>query len=166
MPCADAAAPEDAAPMPCAAAPHTEGAAAPVRPFAPAPHGGDAPGDLAALLGNLDASFSQTLLQMIDARGLADSQVYRRAHISRQLFSKIRKDPAYRPTKQTAVALALALELSLGEACDLLSRAGYALSHSSKFDVIVEYFIVRRCYDVFTVNRALYEFDQPLLGSA
>ena len=117
------------------------------------------------LLKTLDASFSQTLLQMIDARGLTDSQVYRRAHLSRQHFSKIRGNAAYRPTKATVLALAIALELSLDETRLLLERAGFSLSHASKADVIVEYFIGRRQYDLNLVNRTLYHFDQPILGS-
>ena len=124
-----------------------------------------APASLDDLLKTLDASFSQTLLQMIDARGLTDSQVYRRAHLSRQHFSKIRGNEAYRPTKATVLALAIALELSLDETRLLLERAGFSLSHASKADVIVEYFIGRRQYDLNLVNRTLYHFDQPILGS-
>lgn len=122
--------------------------------------------EVADLLDALDASFSQTLLALIDARGLTDAQVYRRANISRQLFSKIRRDRGYRPTKQTAVALAVALELTLPETEDLLGRAGLALSASSRFDVIVRYFIERGCYDMYELNAMLFAFDQPLLGSA
>lgn len=120
--------------------------------------------DFSALFDRLDASFSETLLCLIDKRGLTDAQVYRRAGVSRQHFSKIRKDPAYRPTKQTALALAVALELPLEDVRSLLERAGLALSPSSKADVIVEYFIVNGIYDVVTINQALYAFDQPLLG--
>lgn len=121
--------------------------------------------EIAGLLESLDASFSETLLQLIDARGLADVDVYKRANISRQLFSKIRHDQGYRPTKQTAVAFAVALELDLDQTQDLLSRAGLALSASNKFDVIVEYFINRNCYDIYKLNAMLFAFDQPLLGS-
>jgi|GEM_PF-2020028 len=121
--------------------------------------------DLDDLLRHLDAGFTQTLLRLIDERGFSDSQVYKRANISRQLFSKIRKDDSYRPTKQTALALGVALELELDELATLLERAGYALTHSSKADVIVEYFVTNGCYDVHLINEALYAFDQPLLGS-
>ena len=122
--------------------------------------------ELTDLLENLDASFSATVLALIDARGLTDAQVYKRANLSRQLFSKLRKDDGYRPTKQTAVALAVALELSLDETQGLLERAGLALSQSSKFDVIVSYFITHGRYDIFELNAMLFAFDQPLLGSA
>ena len=121
--------------------------------------------DLADLLDNLDEPFSTTLLALIDARGMTDAQVYKRANISRQLFAKIRANASYRPTKPTAVALALALELDYDQTQDLLSRAGLTLSHSSKFDVIIEFFIDRGVYDIFRVNEALFAYDQPLLGS-
>lgn len=123
----------------------------------------DASEGLDELLASLDASFSTTLLALIDERGMTDAQVYKRANMSRQLFSKIRSDDAYRPTKKTALALAIALELDLDETNDLLGRAGFALSHSNKADVIVEYFIERKNYDIFEINEALYAFDQPLL---
>lgn len=121
--------------------------------------------EIAELLDGLDASFSQTVLSLIDARGLTDVEVYKRANLSRQLFSKIRRDRGYKPTKATAVALAIALELSLDECDDLLERAGFSLSTSSKFDVIVRYFIERECYDIYKLNAMLFAFDQPLLGS-
>lgn len=121
--------------------------------------------ELDKLLGNLDASFSQTLLRLIDERGMTDAQAYRRANVSRQLFSKIRNDPAYRPSKQTVLAFAVALGLTLPETSDLLGRAGFALSHASASDVIVEYFIGQGCHDLFLINEALFAFDQPLLGA-
>ena len=121
--------------------------------------------ELAERLANLDASFSQALLSLIDARGLTDAEVYHRANLSRQLFSKIRSNADYRPTKPTAVALAMALGLTLLETRELLGRAGIALSRSSQFDVIVEFYISRGVYDVLLVNEALFAYDQPLLGS-
>lgn len=124
-----------------------------------------APRELDDLLSNLDASFSETLLALIDERGMTDAEVYHRANLSRQLFSKIRSNRAYRPTKQTAVALAVALELDPRQTQDLLGRAGLALSRSSKFDVIVRFFLERGVHDVFRINEALFAYDQPLLGS-
>lgn len=121
--------------------------------------------EVAGLLAGLDASFSQALLALIDASGLTDAQVYRRANLSRQLFAKIRRDNGYRPTKQTAVALAVALELTMPQTQELLAHAGLTLSASSKFDVIVSYFIERGHYDVLELNAMLFAFDQPLLGS-
>ena len=122
-------------------------------------------GDLEDALDNLDAGFSETLLALIDRRGLTDAEVYHRANLSRQLFSKIRNNPAYRPTKPTAVALAMALELDLGATQDLLARAGLTLSRTSKFDVIVRFFIERRIFDTYRLNEALFTYDQPLVGS-
>ncbi len=119
--------------------------------------------DLRSWLDRIDDPFSTTLLQLIDERGLSDSEVYKRAQMSRQLFSRIRSDASYRPAKKTVLALAVALELSSDDARDLLQRAGFALSRANKRDVIVEYFLEHKTYDLFAINEALYEFDQPLL---
>ena len=113
-----------------------------------------------------DAGFSETLLRLIDESGKKDSQIYRRANLSKQHFSKIRSNPHYRPTKATALALAIALELDLPQTKDLIGRAGYALTNSSKSDVIVSYFISRGCFDLFEINAALFEFDQLTLGAS
>ena len=122
-----------------------------------------APAPLDNLVGNLDEPFSQMLLRLIDAKGKTDVQIYKRANLDRKLFSKIRTGKGYMPSKRTAIALAIALELSLDETDDFLKRAGFALSHAVKFDVIVEYFITNGKYDVFEINEVLFEYDQPLL---
>lgn len=112
-----------------------------------------------------DISFSEALLQLIDDSGRKDSEIYKRANISKQHFSKIKNNPRYRPSKSTTLALAIALELDLEQTKKLISRAGYALTNSSKQDLIVKFFIEQRKYDIMEINIALYEFDQPLLGS-
>lgn len=114
---------------------------------------------------NKDAGFTETLLSLIKKKGLKNATVYKRANISKQHFSKLINDPNAKPSKQTAIALSLALELNLDATRDLIGRAGYALTNSSTFDLIIRYFIEHGQFNVIEINIALYEFDQSLLGA-
>ena len=120
---------------------------------------------LSEKLSHLDKPFSQALLELIDQKGKSDAEVYRKANIDRRLFSKIRSGKnGYTPKKTTILALAISLELTKQETQDLLSKAGYALSPSSTFDVIVEFFLESRRYNIFEINETLFAYNQPTLG--
>lgn len=123
------------------------------------------PPELEKRLKMRDESYQQMLFRLIDERGLKDSECYKRANVSKQVFSKIRCNAEYRPTKPTLLAFAVALHLSFDETVELLQKAGYAFTQSSQFDIIVTYFIQKGCYDLFQINEFLYSYDQSLLGS-
>lgn len=116
------------------------------------------------LMDQLEETFSQRLLRMIDERGMTDSEAYTKAYVDRRHFSKIRKDVNYVPNKKTVLAFTIALELSLDEAKDLLGSAGFALSRSSKTDIIVAYFLQNKIYDMFEINDVLDAYGQPVFG--
>ncbi len=119
---------------------------------------------LEELIQEVDETFSEHLIRLIDQKGFKDPDVYKMANIDRKHFSKIKNTKDYRPSKSTALALAISLRLSLDETKDLISRAGYALTHSSKFDIIIEYFLQEKNYNIFEINEVLFAFDQPLVG--
>ena len=123
-----------------------------------------APGLLKALDKTTNKTFVDVLVLYINQKGMRDSEVYKAAHLDRRLFSKIMSDRFYKPSKDTAVAIAIALHLSLSEANDLLSRAGYTFSHSNKKDIIIEYFFREHVYKLSDINEVLFNLGQKIIG--
>jgi O-acetyl-ADP-ribose deacetylase len=123
----------------------------------------EAPPELCAYLARASVPFSRCLMEFIGKKGLDEVEVYKRAHVDRKLFSKMRSDASYHPKKTTVIAFALALQLSLEETRELLSSAGFTLSRCTPFDLIIHYFLERNIYDLIKINDALFDFNQPLL---
>ena len=119
---------------------------------------------LQEMLSQLDDTFAVTLLKLIDAKGMQDTECYKKANVSRQTWYKIINEKDYKPSKNTVLCFAIALKLTLEETKQLLETVGFALSKSSKFDVIIEYFLINKIYDIFIINETLFDFDQPCLG--
>ena len=119
---------------------------------------------LVDMLSHIDDNFAVTLLKLIDAKGISDVECYKKANVSKQTWYKIMNEKNYKPSKNTVISFAIALELSLDETKHLLSTVGFALSKSSKFDIIIEYFLKKGEYNIFTINETLFEFDQVCLG--
>lgn len=159
--CADALPPAPEPERPVAKAAPEEMPAA----MAKQPLTGATPRSLDDVISQVGETWQESLLRLIDEKGYTDTEVYKRANVDRKLFSKIRSNKYYQPKKATAVAFALALNLNLDETKDLLGRAGYAFSPGSRFDLIIEYFIEHEVYDFYTINLALFDHDQPLLGA-
>ncbi len=114
-------------------------------------------------LAGLEETFATSLLKLISTKNKDEVEIYKKANVDRKLFSKIRSNPNYSPRKSTAIAFCIALELDHNETTDLLEKAGYTLSRSSKFDIIIEYFIKNKDYDIYAINQALYQFGEDLL---
>ena len=121
--------------------------------------------DIEDIIRQKEETFQEYLFRLIDKKGLEDTVVYKKANIDRKHFSKIRSNPNYNPSKRTALALAIALELNLDETKDLLLRAGIALSRSNIFDIIMEYCIDHKITDIYEINCILFKYDQPMLGA-
>ena len=146
-------------------APPAESRAADTSPKAPKGFSFLKPKNLSQMVENPGESFSQALLKAIDERGLKDPQVYQKANLDRRLFSKIRGNAHYQPSKATALALCVALELSMEETEEMLKKAGLALSDCDAFDIILKFYIEQGNYNIYEINQALFAYDQPILGA-
>lgn len=119
---------------------------------------------LSDMLANIDDNFAVTLLKLIDIKGVSEVECYKKANVSKQTWYKIMNEKHYKPSKNTVISFAIALELSLDQTKQLLSTVGFTLSKSSKFDIIIEYFLIKEEYNIFTINETLFKFDQECLG--
>ena len=115
------------------------------------------------VLEHIDDTFQQSMFYHIDSKHLDEVEVYNAAHIDRRLFSKIRSNKNYKPSKKTAICICFGLKLNLDETLDLLEKAGYTLSHSSKADLIIEYFITIKEYNLTILNEVLFEYGEETL---
>ena len=122
------------------------------------------PADLSGFVEDMGKSFAEMLFELIDEKGIDDVSCYKKANVDKRTFSKIKSNKGYKPSKPTAVAFAIALELDIDETQRLLATVGLTLSDSIVFDKIIRYFIYRKNYNIFEINEALFEFDQALLG--
>jgi len=120
---------------------------------------------LDGIITEVEPSFSQSLMKLIRKKGLDEVEVYKGANIDRKHFSKIRSNDSYQPNKRTVIAFALSLKLNAKETRELLQSSGFSLSHSYVFDIIIEYFIAQKEYDIFAINEVLFTYEQPLLGA-
>lgn len=111
-----------------------------------------------------DESFAEMLNRLILERDVRSSEIYKAANVSRAVFSSIFTKKGYRVQKGTALALAIALKLDLEETKAFLAKAGHALSHAFRQDLVVEYCIVHKKYNIFEINELLFELDLPMLG--
>ncbi|MBO7407126.1 MAG: hypothetical protein J6V14_05790, partial [Clostridia bacterium] len=150
----------EAAALPAAGAAANAAPAAPAAAFAGSVTGKS----LDEVVKSSGDTFQERLLHLIDESGMTDVTVYKKANIDRKVFSRIRCKRDYKPKKRTAVAFAIALELDMPTMLDLLARAEIAFSPSSKFDLIITYFVTNKKYDIYEINSALFKYGQPLLG--
>lgn len=113
---------------------------------------------------NLSQTWQEKLFEIIDSNGLNEVDIYKKAELSRQTFSKIRSDVNYHPDKDTVIRFCLGLKLDLEDSLDFLAKAGYTLSNAIKRDLIFKYILEKKIYDVMIIDSVLLEMNLPLLG--